>query len=67
MENREPPPLNEPARAAMVECARELGVNEENKAQEMLAYVAMEGGSNPVVTIKAIAFCLQQLKEELER
>jgi hypothetical protein len=36
IEKRESP-LNEHGRAAIVECARELGENEENKAQEMLA------------------------------
>jgi hypothetical protein len=41
-------------------------VNEENKVQEVLVYVALEGESDPVVPKKAISFCLQQRKEELE-
>ncbi len=60
-------PLTKAKRDVIVECARELEVNEEAKLQEGLISIGMEGGNDPVLMMKAISTCILQLKEAVEQ
>jgi hypothetical protein len=49
--------LTEAERDVIVECARELEVSKEAKLQEVFISIGMEGGNNPVLTMRAISTC----------
>jgi hypothetical protein len=60
-------PSTEVERDVIMECARELEVNEEAKLQEVLIFISMEGGNDPKATIRAISTCILQLKGEVDQ
>jgi hypothetical protein len=60
-------PLTEAKEDIITERARELYIVEEAKLQEGLQSTAMEGGNNPVLMIRAINLCIQQLKREVDK
>jgi hypothetical protein len=59
--------LSEAERGIIAEYAKEPGVNEEVKMQEILISIGMEGGIDPVLTIRPVNTCITQLREEVEQ
>jgi hypothetical protein len=59
--------LTETEKDIIIECARELNVDEEAKLQELLLSIAMEEGNGPLLTIRNINLCIQQLKGEVDQ
>ncbi len=59
-------PLIEAEKGVVLECARELSVNEEAMLLDVLTSIIMEGGYDPVTTAIVLALCLQELKGKVE-
>jgi hypothetical protein len=57
-------PLTEAERDIIAECANSLGANEKAKLQEILISIGVLGGSDHMLTIKAINTCISLLKGE---